>query len=41
MYLDEGLAGEFDLFYKQLAIRYEREHGEELQKNRDFYPAVI
>jgi hypothetical protein len=40
MYLEEGLAGDLDLRFQELRLQYQREHGEKIQKNRDFYPAL-
>ena len=40
MYLDDELAEELDIRFHELQMRYRREHGEKMQKNRDFYPAL-
>lgn len=41
MYLPEQQRRELDLRFDELNLKHKREHGEALQKNRDYYPAVI
>ena len=41
MYLPEELHSELDIRFDELNAQYKREHGEALEKNRDYYPAVI
>jgi hypothetical protein len=41
MYLPDELHGELDIRFDELNARYKREHGEPLEKNRDYYPAVV
>jgi len=41
MYLTEEKAEELDMFFEELSLQYRKEHGEPLQKNRDFYPALV
>lgn len=41
MYLPEETRQELDIRFDELNARYKREHGEPLEKNRDYYPAVI
>lgn len=41
MYLSEEKAEELDIYFEELSLQYRREHGEPLQKNRDFYPALV
>jgi hypothetical protein len=41
MYLPEEQRRELDLRFDELNLKHKREHGEALQKNRDYYPAVI
>lgn len=41
MYLDEDLKTELDARFDELNARHRREHGDGLEKNRDYYPAVI
>lgn len=41
MYLPGDLHGELDIRFDELNARYKREHGEPLEKNRDYYPAVV
>jgi hypothetical protein len=41
MYLPEGTRRDLDIRFDELNARYKREHGEPLEKNRDYYPAVI
>lgn len=41
MYLPEELREDLDLRFDELNLAYRREHGEKLQKNRDYYPAVV
>jgi flagellar biosynthesis GTPase FlhF len=41
MYLPEDLRDELNLRFDELNLQYKREYGTSLEKNRDFYPAVI
>jgi hypothetical protein len=41
MYLPEDLHEDLDIRFDELNARHKREHGEALEKNRDYYPAVI
>lgn len=41
MYLPEEQRRELDLRFDELNLKHKREHGDALQKNRDYYPAVI
>lgn len=41
MYLPEDIRQELDIRFDELNAKYKREHGEALEKNRDYYPAVI
>ncbi|MFC6835484.1 hypothetical protein [Halomarina ordinaria] len=41
MYLPEDLRQELDIRFDELNARHKREHGEPLEKNRDYYPAVV
>ena len=41
MYLPEDVRQELDIRFDELNAKYKREHGEALEKNRDYYPAVI
>lgn len=41
MYLPEDLHTELDIRFDELNARYKREHDQPLEKNRDYYPAVI
>jgi len=41
MYLPEELKNELDLRFGELSLKHKREHGEPLEKNRDFYPAMV
>lgn len=41
MYLPEQQRRELDLRFDELNLEHKREHGEALQKNRDYYPAVV
>jgi hypothetical protein len=41
MYLPEDLHKELDLRFDELNLKHKREFGEAIEKNRDFYPAVI
>lgn len=41
MYLPEDLKQELEIRYSELNARFQREHGRPLEKNRDFYPALI
>jgi hypothetical protein len=41
MYLPEELHSNLDIRFDELNAQYKREHGEALEKNRDYYPAVI
>jgi hypothetical protein len=41
MYLPEETRQELDVRFDELNARYKREYGESLEKNRDYYPAVV
>jgi len=41
MYLDEDLKTELDARFDELNAKHRREHSEALEKNRDYYPAVV
>jgi hypothetical protein len=41
MYLPEETRQELDIRFDELNAQYKRKHGEPLEKNRDYYPAVI
>ena len=41
MYLPEDLHSDLDIRFDELNAQYKREHGEALEKNRDYYPAVV
>lgn len=41
MYLPEDTRQELDIRFDELNAQYKRAHGEPLEKNRDYYPAVI
>lgn len=41
MYLPEELHTELDIRFDELNARHKREHGRPIEKNRDYYPAVI
>jgi hypothetical protein len=41
MYLPDGLVDNLQLRYSELNVQWRREHGEDLPKNDQFYPAVI
>ena len=41
MYLPEELHTELDIRFDELNARYKREYGRPLEKNRDYYPAVV
>jgi|SRR6056297_2620557 len=41
MYLPSDLRSELDIQFDELNVKYKRQHGEGLEKNRDYYPAVI
>ncbi|RBI60628.1 hypothetical protein DMJ13_16745 [halophilic archaeon] len=41
MYLPEDQRTELDFTYKELSLTYERAFGEELEKNRHFYPLLV
>lgn len=41
MYLPEDLHEDLDIRFDELNLKHKREHGEALQKNRDYYPAVV
>jgi len=41
MYLPDGLVDDMQLRYSELNVQWQREHGEELPKNAEFYPAVL
>ncbi|WP_254544521.1 hypothetical protein [Halomarina pelagica] len=41
MYLPDDLRQELDIRFDELNARHKRERGEPLEKNRDYYPAVV
>lgn len=41
MYLPSDLRSELDIQFDELNAQHKRKHGEGLEKNRDYYPAVI
>lgn len=41
MYLPEELHEDLDIRFDELNLKHKREHGEALQKNRDYYPAIV
>jgi len=41
MYLPEETRRELDVRFDELNARHKREYGESLEKNRDYYPAVV
>jgi len=41
MYLPEELHTKLDIRFDELNVQYKREHGRPLEKNRDYYPAVV
>jgi len=41
MYLPDDLVDDLQLRYSELNVQWRREHGEDLPKNDQFYPAVI
>ncbi len=41
MYLPEDLHSDLDIRFDELNAQYKREHGEALEKNRDYYPALV
>ena len=41
MYLPDGLVDDLQLRYSELNVEWRREHGDDLPKNQEFYPAVI
>jgi hypothetical protein len=40
-YVGEETLGELDALYKQLEYQYYQEYGEDLPKNKQFYPAIF
>ena len=41
MYLLKDLHSDLNIRFDELNAQYKREHGEALEKNRDYYPAVV
>jgi hypothetical protein len=41
MYLPEEIRQELDIRFDELNAQYKRQYGEALEKNRDYYPAVV
>lgn len=41
MYLPDDLVNELSITFDELNAQHKREHGEPLEKNRDFYPAIV
>lgn len=41
MYLPDGLVDDLQLRYSELNVEWRRQHGDDLPKNAEYYPAVI
>jgi seryl-tRNA synthetase len=41
MYLPEDIRKELNIRFDELNAKHKRQHGEAIEKNRDYYPAVI
>jgi hypothetical protein len=41
MYLPESLVDDLQLRYSELNVTWRQEHGEDMPKNQEFYPAAI
>lgn len=41
MYLPEDVVKELNIRYSEIDAKFQREHGRSMEKNRDWYPAVI
>lgn len=41
LYLEEDFLEELELSFGELNLRFQREHGEELEKNRHWYPRLL
>lgn len=41
MYLPEDLHSRLDLRFDEVKLEHKREYGEEIEKNRHFYPALV
>lgn len=41
MYLPDEVWRELDVRFDELNAKHKRQHGEALEKNRDYYPAII
>lgn len=41
MYLPEDLVGKMNIRYSELDAQFQREHSRSMEKNRDWYPALI
>lgn len=41
MYLPDELVDDLDFRFDELNVQYRREHGEKMEKNKDFYPAMV
>jgi hypothetical protein len=41
MYLPEGIHQELDIRFDELNAKHKRAHGEKLEKNRHYYPAIV
>ena len=41
MYLPEDIRKELNIQFDELNAKHKRQHGEAIEKNRDYYPAVI
>lgn len=41
MYLPEEIRQELDIRFDELNAQHKRQYGEALEKNRDYYPAVV
>ncbi|ELZ36429.1 HNH endonuclease [Halorubrum sp. Atlit-26R] len=41
MYLPETLVDDLQLRYSELNVKWRRQHGEDMPKNEEFYPAAV
>ena len=41
MYLPDDLVDDLDFRFDELNVKYRREYGEKMEKNKDFYPAMV
>lgn len=41
MYLPDDLVDDLDFRFDELNVKYRRKYGKKMEKNKDFYPAMV